>query len=384
MDQVLHKGPKKSPRILHKMNSEQDLAEQSALQGVPMRAKTLPPPPDWAISQALGLDSVHVSWLAGDGSDRCYYRLHDKNSDKTFVLMQLSGDDAAQLAKDGYEWIKISSLLNSHAVSAPQTIAALPEFAALIIEDYGDVMMESFALSSLEKSKRTEVLTLYEQAFTILNKFLGITEPGSSHWQERSFDKVRFDWELHFFREQFLEGVLGWKLSSSESAAFSRDAAELAEFLATRPQFFVHRDFHSRNIMVKNKQLAVIDFQDARLGPATYDLVSLCFDSYIPLEFDERKKLLHRGLTVISSTKQSRNLDQLSAESGPMLLQRQLKAIGSFGYLTTKKNRGNYLRNVAPALATLGSALTHDNRWPFLSKTLIEEVNGRWQEKNLK
>jgi len=82
--------------------------------GANMRSKTLPPPPEWAISQALGLESIRVSWLAGDGSDRCYYRLHDKNSEKTFVLMQLSGDDAALLAKDGYEWVKISPLPADH------------------------------------------------------------------------------------------------------------------------------------------------------------------------------------------------------------------------------------------------------------------------------
>src|SRR6478672_7773509 len=103
--------------------------------GVNMRSKTLPPPPEWAISQALGLEHIRVSWLAGDGSDRCYYRLHDKDSEKSFVLMQLSGDDAALLAKDGYEWVKISALLSDHQIPAPRTIAALPDFAALIIED---------------------------------------------------------------------------------------------------------------------------------------------------------------------------------------------------------------------------------------------------------
>jgi aminoglycoside/choline kinase family phosphotransferase len=349
--------------------------------GASMRSKTLPPPPEWAISQALGLEHIRVSWLAGDGSDRCYYRLHDKNSEKTFVLMQLSGDDAAQLAKDGYEWVKISALLADHEIPAPRTIAALPDFAALIIEDYGDVMMETFALEALEKGQRAEVLHLYQQAFRMLGHFLEITESGRSHWKDRSFDAARLDWELHFFKEQFLDAVLGWTFSSTEAQSFSKDARALAEWLAERSHYFVHRDFHSRNIMIKDQSLAVIDFQDARLGPPTYDLVSLCFDSYIPLTSAERRALIEQGIAALMATTRSLDKADLEEEIGPMLLQRQLKAIGSFGYLTVKKNRGNYLRNIAPALATLDADLIEDSRWPFLSRTLIQEIKKRWQER---
>jgi aminoglycoside/choline kinase family phosphotransferase len=349
--------------------------------GANMRSKTLPPPPEWAISQALGVESIRVSWLAGDGSDRCYYRLHDKNSEKTFVLMQLSGDDAALLAKDGYEWVKISALLADHEIPAPRTIAALPDFAALIIEDYGDVMMETFALEALEKGQRSEVLQLYHQAFGMLGHFLEITEAGRSHWRERSFDAARLDWELHFFKEQFLEAVLGWTFTADEAAAFKKDARALAEWLAERSHYFVHRDFHSRNVMIKDKSLAVIDFQDARLGPPTYDLVSLCFDSYIPLTSAERRALIKQGIQALMATNRSLDKSDLEEEIGPMLLQRQIKAIGSFGYLTVKKNRGNYLRNIAPALATLDADLIEDSRWPFLSKTLIQEIKRRWQER---
>jgi aminoglycoside/choline kinase family phosphotransferase len=349
--------------------------------GANMRSKTLPPPPEWAISQALGVESIRVSWLAGDGSDRCYYRLHDKNSEKTFVLMQLSGDDATLLAKDGYEWVKISALLADHEIPAPRTIAALPDFAALIIEDYGDVMMETFALEALQKGQRSEVLQLYHQAFGMLGHFLEITEAGRSHWRERSFDAARLDWELHFFKEQFLEAVLEWTFTADEAAAFKKDARALAEWLAERSHYFVHRDFHSRNIMIKDKNLAVIDFQDARLGPPTYDLVSLCFDSYIPLTSAERRALIKQGIQALMATNRSLEKTDLEDEIGPMLLQRQIKAIGSFGYLTVKKNRGNYLRNIAPALATLDADLIEDSRWPFLSKTLIQEIKRRWQER---
>lgn len=341
------------------------------------RSKTLPPPPDWAICQALNLPEVEVSWLAGDGSDRCYYRIKGSSSKKTYVLMQLSGDDALQLQQDGYEWVKIGRLLHDHGISAPQTIATMPNFAALIIEDYGDLMMETQVLKALEENRSEKAFHIYRQAFQILGRFLQITDAGSSHWRDRSFDAQRLNWELHFFREQYLESVLNWELSSEELAAFTKDAYAISHFLAEASQYFVHRDFHSRNAMVRDLDLAVIDFQDARLGPPTYDLVSLCFDSYVPLKPEERRALLQEGLVVLNEHVPALSLETLQAEWGPMLLQRQLKALGSFGFLTNKKNRGNYLKYVEPALSTLSANNVADDRWPFISGNLLQGIRQR-------
>ncbi|MBC7661766.1 MAG: phosphotransferase [Chitinophagaceae bacterium] len=345
--------------------------------GLAMRSKTLPPPPEWAIAQALGLDKVSTSWLAGDGSDRCYYRI--QAGERTFVLMQLSGDDAVQLQRDGYEWVKIGRLLHDHGIFAPQTVATLPDFAALIIEDYGDLMMETRALSGLENNDRANVMALYRQSFNILARFLQITEKGQSNWTDRSFDAARLDWELHFFQEQFLKGVLGWTLSPAEQKSFDQGSKRLAEQLASKSNFFVHRDFHSRNVMVTNNKLAVIDFQDARLGPATYDLVSICFDSYIPLKADERRTLVNEGCDYLVDQVAGLSLEQLHEEWRPMLLQRQLKALGSFGYLTTQKNRGNYLKYVSAALETLVPENVANGKWNFLSTDMIEGIRNRWK-----
>lgn len=360
-----------------------DSTSQQGASTAMSRSKTLPPPPDWAIQDALKLPDIHVSWLAGDGSDRCYYRIRSSASFKTFVLMQLSGDDAVQLQQDGYEWVKIGRLLHEHGIYAPQTIVTLPDFAAIVIEDYGDIMMETKALTALQEGQRPQALQLYRQAFDILGRFLQIEKAGSSHWRERSFDAQRLEWELHFFREQFLEGVLDWVFNSEEEALFAQDAKLLAQSLAESSRFFVHRDFHSRNVMVKDQDLAVIDFQDARLGPPTYDLVSLCFDSYIPLTAEERHQLVSEGLKVLAHYVPQLSMTQLEAEWKPMLLQRQLKALGSFGFLTTKKHRGNYLRYVNPALETITLADVADSRWPFISKRLPLEMSKRWPASRL-
>lgn len=345
--------------------------------GEAMRSNTLPPPPVSAIRETLGLQDIEVAWLAGDGSDRCYYRIFA--GDKTFVLMQLSGDDAIQLQNNGYEWVKIGRLLHDHGIYAPQTVRTMPDFAALIIEDYGDLMMETKALAFLEKGQRGEALELYRQSFSILSRFLEIKERGQSKWSDRSFDSQRLDWELHFFKEQFLKNVLGWTLSPSEEKAFQADALKIAESLASQSKYFVHRDFHSRNVMVTGDKLAVIDFQDARLGPPTYDLVSICFDSYIPLKPTERTMLVAEGIDYMVDRDKTLDKTRLKEEWGPMLLQRQLKALGSFGYLTTQKNRGNYLKYVPAALETLAPQNVGHAAWSFLSTDLIQGIHARWK-----
>src|SRR5690606_9990932 len=156
-----------------------------------------------------------------------------------------------------------------------------------------------------------------------------------------------------------------------EKRAFDADAKRLAAELAANSLYFVHRDFHSRNVMVQNGHLAVIDFQDARLGPAAYDLVSLCFDSYVPFGAGLRREMLDAGLTLLRESGLTQAADDAERLWRPVLLQRQLKAVGSFGFLTLDKQRGDYLKYVGPALKTLLEQDLADARWPFISGDLL-------------
>ena len=337
------------------------------------RGDALPPPPPAEICKALGISEVTIDWLAGDGSDRCYYRVMDPVAQQSYVLMQLSGQDAKDLLANGYEWIKLGEILDLSGIFVPKTIAKLPAFAAIIIEDYGNVMLESMIHTAIKNNQDKDIEAAYDKSFTILRKFLKIPADDQAIWCKRSFDKDRFEWELDFFIKEYLENVLQIKLGVEDRNAFDRDKAALSEFISSHSDYFVHRDFHSRNIMVKDKALAVIDFQDARLGPAAYDLVSLCFDSYVPFNISRRVSLLERGIGSISKDNQLL-ATELQGHWKPTLLQRQLKAIGSFGYLSVRKNRGNYLNYVKPALTTLDYDLVFDQRWPFISATLIEMI----------
>ncbi len=338
------------------------------------KTNVLPPPPPADVALALKVRAVNIDWLAGDGSDRCYYRVTSPELSEPLVLMQLSGSDAKALKEGGYDWINIAKLLAHQGIFVPNVTCAIPEHAALIIEDYGDQMLEGSVFALWEKQDLASIRELYLGSIKIITQFLAISPNENTVWCQRAFDAERFVWELNFFVQKYALPIAGLNLSKSEEAQFQFEATRLAETLAAGSKYFVHRDFHSRNIMVKGPKLAVIDFQDARLGPASYDLVSLCFDSYVPFTSEMRGELMALGLDMIHQNLGKTVFDDASNYWRPMLLQRQLKAIGSFGYLTVDKKRNNYLKYVAPAIATLENHKVSDDRWPFISDTLIRRL----------
>lgn len=332
----------------------------------------LAPPPPNAVADALNISTLTIEWLAGDGSDRCYFRVRSPELEKSQVLMQLSGSDLENLRAGHYDWIEISKILSDSGVLVPKPFATMKDFGAIIIDDYGDEMLETTALKSHRNGNLSQVLPLYGKCLEILKHFVALRPAGSPSWTKRSFDEPRFLWELDFFVTKYLEGVCRRPLSSSERTKFDQDSRSLARFLATGSKYFVHRDFHSRNIMVVGQEVAVIDFQDARLGPVSYDLVSLCFDSYVPFTAAERHSMLNDGISLFGRAHGNALAEEAKGQWKPMLLQRQIKAIGSFGYLTIDKHKGDYLKNVGPAVQTLVDAQLEDNRWPFISGDLVE------------
>jgi aminoglycoside/choline kinase family phosphotransferase len=359
---------------LSRFDAAQIAAYQSTIQqpSGAKRSGALPPPPPEAIAKALGVGKAQVTWLAGDGSDRCYYRVSAPELKDSLVLMQLSGADAKALKEDGYDWVKIAALLYGRGVFVPRVIATMPEHAALVIEDYGNTMLEGVVFQKAEQGDFATIRGLYRRCAEIVASFVTIPRSDGSPWCRRSFDAERYTWELNFFVQKYAGPVAKVSFSAAEQKAFDTDVKALAETLADNAQYFVHRDFHSRNIMVKGETLAIIDFQDARLGPAAYDLVSLVHDSYVPFSGAMRQVLEKDAIEVIAERCGADTKSDVERLWAPMLLQRQLKAIGSFGFLTIDKQRGDYLKYVDPALRTLEERGVGDDRWPFLSRTLIE------------
>jgi hypothetical protein len=163
-----------------------------------------------------------------------------------------------------------------------------------------------------------------------------------------AFDLEKLSWELHYFEKHFLEGHRRCNLSVEDRSTLGETFHRLAEEIASWPRVLCHRDFHSRNLMLHRGRLYWIDFQDARMGPATYDLASLLRDSYVDLdeEFVAARAEEFRARALSHETRETflRRFELMS-------IQRNLKALGTFGYMATVRSNPVYLPYIPRTLA---------------------------------
>ena len=168
-------------------------------------------------------------------------------------------------------------------------------------------------------------------------------------------------WELEFFTKHFIEGYRGVALTPGVRDALVGEWRNLAGLLAAEPRVLCHRDYHSRNLMLSAGDLYVIDFQDARMGPDTYDLASLLRDSYVDLPEDDSHALIdhfvalkREGCPDTATTEWER---AFRGRFEMMALQRNLKALGTFGYQTTARSNPVYMQYIPRTLRYVSMAL---------------------------
>lgn len=329
------------------------------------------------LEHALGKpSSFDFEWMKQDGSSRRYLRIKDVFSSQSFVVMLLGEADTQKLASSSYEWLAIRQILSEKDVLCPKVIACLPESGAIVLEDLGPIHMCDFISNQEIKKESSEqkhkIEAIFDNCFQMIEKFLSIDPCSLDGWSHRSFTTQQFVQELFFFEEHILRQEKDHWLTAHQKEQFEKEVHSLSSFLSAQSHYFVHRDFHSKNLMVQKEQLWVLDFQDARLGPAAYDLVSLCFDSYLKIPNKQRIQLMEKGITSIRALVDACEQELLENFWQAMLLQRQLKAIGSFGFLTKTKAQ-DYLSNAPRALLTIKETIKERplKKWPFLSKELI-------------
>jgi N-acetylmuramate 1-kinase len=204
---------------------------------------------------------------------------------------------------------------------------------------------------------------LYREALDQLARLQrsAASDPQTAGCFRTAFDVEKLSWELHYFLKHFVEGLRRRELSVEDRATLSAAFHRLAEDIASWPRVLCHRDFHSRNLMAHRGRLRWIDFQDARMGPATYDLASLLRDSYvdIPEAFvaERAEEFRQRALPGEARDLFLRRFELTS-------VQRNLKALGTFGYMAVVRGKPVYEQYVP---RTLALARRNLGRYPELA-----------------
>ena len=309
------------------------------------------------------LEDARIERLIGDASNRAYFRLV-LSADDTRILALLP----ESFDRDSLPFLNVASLLAEIPIRIPRVIDVAGEQGVLVLEDLGDNLLQD-AVDGAGIESRTKY---YHEAVDILGT---LQRRGDELRNDRflpyrtAFDREKFMWELEFFRKHFLEGFRACTLDASERDELAEAFDALSAELCTHTFVLCHRDYHSRNLMVAPGavgngvgDLVVIDFQDARQGPRAYDLASLLNDSYV----------VHTPDFVAAMTDRfERALDvDLSEDYDVVALQRNLKALGTFGYQIGHRDNAVYERYVEGTLAMVRANLERNPRWDSLRRIL--------------
>ena len=321
------------------------------------------------LDQYFKNDQIKIHQLAGDASARKYYRIiHNQD---TYVLMSWLPFDAEK-----YPFIDILRHFELANVHVPKIKKIGAEQGLILLEDLGDLTLErKFWESSQQelswhfyKKSLDEIIKIHTHATQLKQKTIA---------KEIMFDTAKFMWEMNYAKEHLIEGVLKFDLKSKArkelSTQLDKALLDICEKLHAEPKVICHRDYHSRNLMIKLDNIFVIDFQDARLGPIQYDLVSLVKDSYVDINDQYAEKMINYYLDNTDFLRlQNKTKDQFYYIYEIQSIQRCFKASGSFSsFMNTREDR-RYLKYLAPTLKKVMRSLTHFPEYKPLLNVLID------------
>ena len=318
-----------------------------------------------------GIANKEVIPLTPDASTRKYYRIGWKKRTAVAAVYPEPFDP------EFHPYLDVTRLFLDCGIPVPEIYAVDGNAGIIVQEDLGDRQL--FHVYDDESDEKCDEYK--ERAIALIAKIQNATETAyktQSIASRLAFDEAKLSWELDFFFEHYFGSLRGETLRHAEVAELKAELNDIAAELAAAPRVLCHRDYHASNLMIDNrKRIRIVDHQDARMGPASYDLVSFLLDrqpcppSLAELRahrlfFLEERRLL--GLGVIDP-------DEFALEFRLMTIQRGLKATGTFSYQTAVCGRGSvYEPFIQPTLQIVLQAVQWLDRFPTLRRMLTERI----------
>ena len=299
------------------------------------------------IADAVGSYVFDVQQLSGGASDRWYCRLTGE------LARHFEQSSIIAAGVDPDMWDMMSSFvangesLAAHGIPVPEVYECFPESGLVLMEDFGDVRItDRIAERPDERGK------LLDAAVRLLAEVHSVP-PGDSATCpafELQFDESKWQFEFGFHVDTWLIGHhCATDPTDAERDVLDAAFAWISETLSAPPRVFTHRDYQSSNLMVRaDGTLGVIDFQDARQGLRQYDLASVLYDSYLPMNDVERKTLLDRYLSLAGVEADGK---EFRHGLGVAAIQRKLHDAGAFIYTASHRGKEEFLRYVPGAVS---------------------------------
>lgn len=297
--------------------------------------------------------------LKGDASNRSYYRVGTPPESHVLMVMPPDAAKKSEEASSGepppeLPFVNVHRYLEKLGVRVPKILRYDEPEGVMVLEDLSDRTFEQAQTAGDRQGWYTKAVRLLAKLRARAEKQ---PDPACLAFT-RSFDEALYDWELHHFREWGLEVWSGKKPTDAERAELDAIFKRIARQLAAAPKGFTHRDYQSRNLMVKDDELVVIDFQDALQGPRQYDLVALLRDSYVELPRDFVEAMLDEYLAAF----EAETGEKIAAEPFKqffdlLTVQRKLKDAGRFEFINRVKGNPGFLVSIPASLRYVKAAL---------------------------
>lgn len=320
-------------------------------------------PPREALARYLDSEfpGATVEPLTGDASARRFFRVSLPGG-ATRVVMDY-GESFTEETGDQ----RANRLFEAAALPVARILGAVPVPGCLILEDLGNLTLDR----ALAGASTVECGLLYEAAVDLVVEIRVEGTRALRHSETRrwpALDARRFRFEMDYFLEHYARGLAAKSFLPSK---LERLLHELADRAAdTPPRVLCHRDFHSRNLMVVGDgSLAMVDIQDARWGPDTYDLASLVRDGYVDLDESEVERLLERYRRALPDAPSA---ERFRARFDVVAAQRMIKALGTFGYQVGRLGRERYRSAIPRTLERLRRLLPVSQETAPLARALDE------------
>jgi len=322
--------------------------------------------------EGQGIRNKLIVPLTPDASTRNYFRISWKKGKAVAAVYPEPFDP------DFHPYLDVTRLFLESGIPVPEIYAVDGESGVIVQEDLGDRQL----FRVYEAAAEDECDEYKERAVNLIAQIQKATDAAferQSIASRLAFDEPKLSWELDFFVEHYFGSLRNETLRHAEAAELKAELNDIAAELAARPRVLCHRDFHAANLMVdENDRLRVVDHQDARMGPVTYDLVSFLLDrrpeppslaelrAYRLFLLEERRLL---GLGALDP-------DEVAQEFRLMTIQRGLKATGTFSYQTAVCKRASvYEQFIQPTLCIVLQAADWLDRFPALRRIIRDRTS---------
>lgn len=316
---------------------------------------------------------IEISNLTPDASTREYFRIRWNDSSAIACVYPEPFDPEEQT------YLDVTNLFLKNNLPVANIYDFDGETGVIVQEDLGDRILRTV----LDQAVYEEKETLIDQAIKLIVQIQKATKSAydlDSIASKLKFDQEKLGWELEFFKTHYFETYKKQPLTDEENRLLSEEFIELIKELEKRAGVLCHRDFHAANIMIDRKgNFRIIDHQDARIGAASYDLVSLLLDriTEVPSVAWLREKRLYFleqrekiGLPHIDP-------DDFVKEFRLQAIQRCLKAIGTFSYQSVNRGKTNYIQYIEPMFKIVLRAAGKLERFPHLQEIIRKQIENK-------